>query len=112
MRPMTASELLQAVRREKPRGWRRFTREHAERVCAAVGRREPALCVPSGAYPGTQLHPASIKTMAEQVRTDNGAVGGVGVGTVIGWLAWKLVEAAVWWAIQRVWQAERAATRA
>lgn len=113
MTPPTAEEIYLQVRRERPRGWKRFTMDHARRVHIALDRRnfgEGPTCRPgvpvgvtTSAEFGDCLDRHTVSLLASEVRTDNGAVG-FGVGTVITWLAWKLVEAAVWWAIQWAWR--------
>lgn len=109
----TAEEIYEQVRRERPRGWRRFTMDHAQRVQIALVRRESGAgptCQPgcpigvtTSAKFGLCLDHHTVSLLANEVRTDNGAVG-FGVSTVITYLAWKLVETAVWWAIQWAWR--------
>jgi hypothetical protein len=101
----TAEEILNRVHTERPRGWRRFTIEHARQVEIAIRNGSSVGSVVDGAGPPSPIGTLSedqLQHLANRVRTNNGAVG-FGFGTLLSYLAWKLVETAVWWAIKWAW---------
>jgi hypothetical protein len=101
----TATEIYLQVKAEQPPGWRRFTLDHAKRVSKALER---GSCVGSVNHDGHPTGPSDLSQdelhrLAYDVRTNNGAVGFAG-SLIFTWLAWKLVETAVWWAIKWAWR--------
>ena len=101
----TAQEIYDQVQTERPHGWRRFTVSHAHRVRTALDRRGKPGGVSSTYSIDGELSEQSVLRLADQVRTNNGAVA-FGLGTIFSYLAWKLVEAAVWYAIKWAWRRE------
>lgn len=110
----SAEEILNAVRTRKPRGWKRFTLEHAKRVESSLGDQivgfpSSDLRILANAVPrsSARLDNQSVREIAERVRKGSrpNAVG-FGLSTIIGWLVWKIIETAVWWAIQWAWKRE------
>jgi hypothetical protein len=101
----TASEIFDRVKAERPPGWRRFTMDHAQRVQRSLvqGSAVGTLNVHGGLLKMADLSNDELSRLSEQVRTNNGAVG-VGGMFIFSWLAWKLVEAAVLWAIKWAWR--------
>lgn len=100
-----AAEIYDQVQLDRPRGWRRFTIGHAERVRKALQRGSScgSLVHDSQHTRPTALQPDELRRLADAVRTNNGAVG-FGGSLILSWLAWKLVEASVWWAIKWAWR--------
>lgn len=110
----SAEEILHSVRSRRPKGWRWFTLEHAKRVESSlgdqiVGSPSSDLTILATAVPrsSARLDDQSVREIAERVRKGSrpNAVG-FGLSTIIGWLAWRLIETAVWWAIQWAWKRE------
>lgn len=106
----TAEEIYEQVRRKRPRGWRWFTMDTARRVETALAtsgseyRTVGLGVIRTGGRPPV-LAEHAVHALADKVRTNNGAVGFSG-SLILSWLAWKLVETAVWWAIQWAWRKE------
>lgn len=103
----TAQEILDQVRHNRPRGWRFFKLDHAQRIVDTLNGGVPVGCYPVCTSNEFDLTDDTIARMADQVRRGSrpDAVG-FGVSTLIAWLAWKLIETAVWWAIQWAWRKE------
>jgi len=101
----TATEIYLQVRTERPPGWRRFTLDHARRIQRSLekGSAVGTLNVHGGLLKMADLSTDELRRLSDEVRNNNGSVG-FGGSLILSWLAWKLAEAAVWWAIKWAWR--------
>lgn len=81
-----AQELLEAVQREKPRGWKRLTKRHAQRI------------VEQSAKVGAS---GDAESVAEAVAAEERPVGFLGIS--LGMIGWWALSSALQWAAKWWW---------